>query len=181
MVISFLQRHPKIAAGHINAQDNLGALLIEILELYGTRFNFDRVGIAIEEGGSYFPKDTNLDSRIWRQICIRDPNEPTNNISKASWQMDKIIKLFADAYRDLTTRCYIVHGRITDGEEPPWGTMHGSILDSIIRAPSTVVRDRISGCWKPDLSTVSLAPLPSLGLSGNVHAQNGAKVQPPLP
>ena len=92
--------------------------------------------------------------------------------------MEKIIKLFADAYKDLTTRCYVVHGRIADGQEVPWGTAHGSILDSIIRAPSTVVRERIAGCWKEDLSNVSFAPLTS---SGHFHVQNGDRGQPPLP
>jgi DNA polymerase sigma len=152
MVISFLQRHPKIAAGHIKAEENLGALLIEILELYGTRFNFDRVGIAIDHGGSYFQKldYQALNVNMWRRICVRDPNDPNNNIAKASHQTDSIIKVFNDAYRDLTNRCYLVDASIKRGETAPWVTNCGSILDAIIESPQVVGRERLSGLWKED-------------------------------
>jgi DNA polymerase sigma len=154
MVISFLQRHPKLAAGHIRAEENLGAMLIELLELYGTRFNFDRVGIAIEDGGSYFEK---LDYQtpnhtIWKKICVRDPNDPTNNIAKASHQIERIIKVFGDAFRDLTTRCYLVHGSIERGNKAPWGTKSGSILDSIIEPPHAAIRERLKRAWKQHMS-----------------------------
>ena len=154
MVISFLQRHPKIAAGHIRAEDNLGALLLEILELYGTRFNFENVGIAIDNGGSYFHKGDfeYLDSKIWKKICIRDPNDPLNNISKASFQIENIIKVFSDAYKNLSTRCYLVHAKIQEGKQPPWGTNCGSLLDSIIERPSVALRERLQRAWKPSMS-----------------------------
>jgi DNA polymerase sigma len=129
MVISFLQRHPKAAAGHILAEENLGSLLIEILELYGTRFNFERVGIAVDKGGFYF--DTlqyhRTDDKMWTNICIRDPNDPNNNVAKASYQVENIIRLLADTYRELTNRCYIVHSEIQNGK-----TECGSILASVI-------------------------------------------------
>ena len=150
MVISFLQRHPKIAAGHIKAEENLGAILIEILELYGTRFNFDRVGIAIDNGGSYFDKLEYqlLNQNMWRKICVRDPNDSNNNVAKASHQMDNIIKVFGDAYRDLTNRCYLIDASIKRGEKAPWGTKCGSILDAIIESPQIVGRERLSRLWK---------------------------------
>jgi DNA polymerase sigma len=157
MVISFLQRHPKLAAGHIRAEENLGAMLIELLELYGTRFNFDRVGIAIEDGGSYFEKldYQNSNNNMWKKICVRDPNDPTNNIAKASHQIDRIIKVFGDAFRVLTTRCYLVHGSIERGNKAPWGTKSGSILDSIIEPPHAAIRERLKWAWKDHMSNQS--------------------------
>jgi DNA polymerase sigma len=154
MVISFLQRHPKIAAGHIRAEDNLGAMLIEILELYGLRFNFDRVGIAIDDGGSYFDKLSFQaeNQHVWKRICIRDPNDPNNNIAKASHQSDNIIKVFSDAFRELTARCYIVHARIKNGDTAPWGTNCGSILDAIVERPQTFVRKRLKRVWEEKLA-----------------------------
>lgn len=154
MVISFLQRHPKIAAGHIRAEDNLGAMLLEILELYGTRFNFDKVGIAIDHGGSYFRKADYeySDTKIWKKICMRDPNDPLNNISKASFQTENIIKVFGDAYRNLATRCCLVHAQIQKRKPPPWGTKCGSLLDSIIERPSVAVRERLQSAWRPSMS-----------------------------
>lgn len=142
MVISFLQRHPKVAAGSILPEENLGVMLIEILELYGTRLNYDRVGISVDKGGYYFDKLElqSVNQRVWKQICIRDPNDFTNNIAKASHQVDNIIKVFADAFREITTRCYVLHGRIRTGEKVTWGTTSGSILDSIIYPPESGVR-----------------------------------------
>src|SRR5208282_4256021 len=157
MVISFLQRHPKIAAGHIIAEDNLGAMLIEILELYGTRFNFDRVGIALDDGGFYFDKLNyeRINQHIWKRICIRDPNDPNNNIAKASHQSENIIKVFGEAFRELTTRCYLLHTKIKAGETAPWGTRCGSILDAIIERPQQViVRERLKGLWRENMSEV---------------------------
>jgi len=149
MVVSFIQRHPKIAAGHIRAEDNLGAMILEILELYGTKFNFNRVGIAVDNGGSYFEKAAYqaIDENRWKKICVRDPNDPTNNIAKASHQNDKIIKVFGDAFDALTTRCYLVHTRIQAGESAPWGTSCGSILDAIIERPNTTIRERLHDVW----------------------------------
>ena len=156
MVISFLQRHPKIIAGHIRPEENLGAMLIEILELYGTRFNFDRVGIAIEEGGSYFDAYQYhcMNQNVWKRICIQDPNDPGNNIAKASFNSDGIIQVFADAFRALTTRCYLVHARIRKGEKYPWGTVSGSILDSIIERPQAWARSRINQMWKEQVRDI---------------------------
>jgi DNA polymerase sigma len=156
MVISFLQRHPKITAGHIRAEDNLGAMLLEILELYGTRFNFDRVGIAVDHGGSYFHKGGSQYSNynVWKKICIRDPNDPLNNVAKASFQVDNIVRVFGDAYRNLSTRCYLVHARMREGGKAPWGTMCGSLLDAIIERPGVAMRERLQRVWNPNMSKV---------------------------
>lgn len=128
-------------------------MLIEILELYGTRFNFDRVGVAINNGGEYFHKlDNQLgNQKVWKNICIRDPNDPTNNIAKASHQYQNIIKVFYDTFGALTRRCYLVHGEIQKGEEAPWGTRCGSLLDSIIDPPRMVARDRLRRAWNKDM------------------------------
>jgi DNA polymerase sigma len=172
-VISFLQRHPKIAAGHVSASENLGAMLLEILELYGTRFNFDRVGIAVDNGGSYF--DTLSYQRIhnspWRKISIRDPSNEGNNIAKASHQMDAIIKCFGDAYRALSTRCYLVNLRIKSGDKAPWDTRRGSLLDAIIEAPALGDRERIRNKWKKEMrmDVTDQTPIPNITIEGN-HA-----------
>ena len=42
---------------------DLGKHLIDFLELYGTQFNYDDVGLSIREGGFYFLKD----SRGWNE------------------------------------------------------------------------------------------------------------------
>ncbi len=50
-------------AGTIDTDDlpsdgslNLGALFMEFLQLYGSRFNYENVGISVRDGGYYFRK-----------------------------------------------------------------------------------------------------------------------------
>ncbi|RUS11123.1 hypothetical protein BC937DRAFT_87961, partial [Endogone sp. FLAS-F59071] len=56
MIMSFLQVHPKVVSGEIKAEHNLGVLLIEFFELYGKLFNYENVGIRIDNAGGYYPK-----------------------------------------------------------------------------------------------------------------------------
>lgn len=56
LAVSFLQMHPKIRRGEIDAEKNLGVLVMEFFELYGRHFNYEEVGISIRDGGSYFWK-----------------------------------------------------------------------------------------------------------------------------
>ena len=161
-MISFLQRHPKVAAGHILAEENLGAMLLEILELYGTKFNFERVGIAVDNAkGMYFDKISyqRLNPIVWKKICIRDPNDTSNNIAKASHQAEAIVKVFGDAFRELSTRCYLVNARIKEGGKPPWGTSRGSLLDSIIERPSIATRERIRKKWTREMDGLDDRPV----------------------
>ncbi|KAK9368373.1 hypothetical protein V1509DRAFT_623888 [Lipomyces kononenkoae] len=108
MVLSFFQMHPKIASGEILPEENLGVLLIQFLELYGKNFNYDVVGISVSENGSYFDKnrDKVLESRNRYSLAIRDPNDPTNNISRGTYNLRNIRRAFGGAYDILTTQCY---------------------------------------------------------------------------
>ncbi|KAJ7178821.1 hypothetical protein C8R43DRAFT_871690 [Mycena crocata] len=51
LVISFLQMHPKIRHGQIDANANLGVLVVEFFELYRRWFHYEEVGISLREGG----------------------------------------------------------------------------------------------------------------------------------
>jgi non-canonical poly(A) RNA polymerase PAPD5/7 len=48
MIHCFLKGHPHIQSGGIKQQDNLGVLLMEFLELFGKKWRFETVGIAID-------------------------------------------------------------------------------------------------------------------------------------
>ncbi|KAK9362509.1 hypothetical protein V1504DRAFT_474144 [Lipomyces starkeyi] len=108
MVLSFFQMHPKIASGEILPEENLGVLLIQFLELYGKNFNYDVVGISVTGNGSYFDKnrDNVLENRNRYSLAIRDPNDPTNNISRGTYNLRNIRRAFGGAYDILTTQCY---------------------------------------------------------------------------
>ncbi|KAF9571955.1 hypothetical protein EC968_010492 [Mortierella alpina] len=107
MILSFLQMHPQIQSGAISPDDNLGVLLIEFFELYGLCFNYQKVGLKVADGGSYFVKEAPPQVQQWgrRQELILssiDPNDASNNTARGSYQLNKIREVFVGAYGTLT-------------------------------------------------------------------------------
>jgi non-canonical poly(A) RNA polymerase PAPD5/7 len=78
LAVSFLQMHPKIRRSEIDAEKNLGVLVMEFFELYGCYFNYEEVGISVRDGGTYFSKR----QRGWHDyykgnlLSIEDPADP---------------------------------------------------------------------------------------------------------
>ncbi|BFZ53415.1 Poly(A) polymerase [Savitreella phatthalungensis] len=121
LCISFLQQHPKLASGQIHQADNLGVLLLELLELYGKRFNYDKVGISVRGKGRYFDKYLGLPGSNGGSIyagkqsyllCIEDPTDTSNDIAKSSFGILKVKSTLAGCYDFLTQRIYDVNDRI---------------------------------------------------------------------
>ncbi|EJD53195.1 Nucleotidyltransferase [Auricularia subglabra TFB-10046 SS5] len=108
LLVSFLQMHPKIRLGEIRAEDNLGTMLIEFLELYGHLFNVEEVGVSLRDGGSYFRKS----HRGWQDpnkpflLSIEDPQDTDNDVSKGSFQIRQVFRTFAGANEMLTAAAY---------------------------------------------------------------------------
>ncbi|KAF9948600.1 hypothetical protein BGZ72_009504 [Mortierella alpina] len=113
MIVSFLQMHPRIQGKMMDAEENLGVLLIEFFELYGMCFNYNEVGIAVTDGGSYFDKKREYLSvrsanRGTRQgqgaIFLRciDPNDADNDTAAGSHNLRTVRKAFVEAYVNLT-------------------------------------------------------------------------------
>ncbi|GAC97082.1 hypothetical protein PHSY_004666 [Pseudozyma hubeiensis SY62] len=104
MVISFLQLHPKVQRGEIEADRSLGVLLLEFLELYGKNFGYDNCGISIRGRGGYFSKARRgwKDERRPFMLCIEDPHDPSNDISKGSFGIINVRSTLAGAFDILT-------------------------------------------------------------------------------
>ena len=87
LAISFLQMHPKIRRGEIDAEKNLGVLVMEFFELYGCYFNYEEVGISVRDGGTYFSKK----QRGWHDysksglLSIEDPADPCEIYHSGMW------------------------------------------------------------------------------------------------
>lgn len=104
LIASFLRLHPKIQTGEIVAHDNIGILLIEFFELYGKYFNFDKLGVGINNNETwYFNKRdygmVNLGKP--NNACILDPNDPSNDISRGSYAFTGVRNQFKSAYQSL--------------------------------------------------------------------------------
>ncbi|KAI0373072.1 hypothetical protein BV20DRAFT_1014460 [Pilatotrama ljubarskyi] len=108
LAISFLQMHPKIRRGEIDPSKNLGVLVMEFFELYGCYFNYQEVGISLRDGGSYFNKAQRgwLDYGQQKLLSIEDPGDPTNDISRGSYNIAKVRTTLAGAHNIMTAAAY---------------------------------------------------------------------------
>lgn len=78
LVLSFLQLHPKLQRGEMAAEQNLGVLLMELLELYGKNFGYDYCTIVVRGRGRYINK---MDAKLYDErkpflLSIQDPHDP---------------------------------------------------------------------------------------------------------
>ncbi|CAK9787057.1 hypothetical protein CC85DRAFT_277448 [Cutaneotrichosporon oleaginosum] len=111
LVISFMQMHPKLRRSEMDAQRNLGTLLLEFFELYGRQFNYELVGISIRRGGEYFLKR----ERGWVKrggnpapftLAIEDPQNLDNDISSGSYGIPRVKLTLAGAYDMIRQRMF---------------------------------------------------------------------------
>lgn len=77
---------------------DLGKLLIDFLELYGTTFNFEDVGISIRRGGRYFLKeDRGWDSweeRSRFRLCVENPQDKSVDIGRSAYNIKRVQRAF---------------------------------------------------------------------------------------
>lgn len=111
----FLKLHPRIATKSMAILDNLGSLLIEFFELYGRNFSYDDLILSIDP-------DTDLPRYLLKRrnpvlntsknpfaIVIQDPSDPSNNITRSSYNLRDLKKAFGGAYQLLVDKCYELH------------------------------------------------------------------------
>ncbi|KZT70088.1 hypothetical protein DAEQUDRAFT_810830 [Daedalea quercina L-15889] len=119
LAISFLQMHPKIRRGEIDPSKNLGVLVLEFFELYGCYFNYSEAGISLRDGGTYYNKRRRgwLDYGQPRLLSIEDPGDPSNDISRGSYNIAKVRTTLAGAHGIMTTAAYLQAGWISARRE----------------------------------------------------------------
>ncbi|EER31753.1 conserved hypothetical protein [Candida tropicalis MYA-3404] len=112
MCYHFLRLHPKITTDAMSALDNLGVLLIEFFELYGRNFSYDDLVLALDpenEEPKYVRKSKSPlqhSARSSFAIIIQDPADPSNNITRSSYNLRDLKKAFGGAYQLLSEKCY---------------------------------------------------------------------------
>ncbi|KAI5794279.1 hypothetical protein DFH27DRAFT_516200 [Peziza echinospora] len=115
MIVSMLQLHPGMVTENLDISSNLGIGFMNFLELYGKKFDTERVGIDVSTH-SYFRKPPpppptynarggqNQSGKQPWLLHIVDPNDEDNNISRSSYSIKKILDIFADAFDTLEKR-----------------------------------------------------------------------------
>ncbi|KAF8516959.1 hypothetical protein BU17DRAFT_92345 [Hysterangium stoloniferum] len=128
MAVSFLQMHPKIRAAEIDPSQNLGVLVMEFFELYGHHFNYGRTGISIRDGGTYFSKM----ARGWDVprapflLSIEDPIDTANDVSKGSYNIERVRRTLAGAHEVLTAAAFMRARVLTAKARGEYTSLRGS-------------------------------------------------------
>lgn len=106
MIVSFLQHRERDAFNFGKpGLYNLGCLLLEFFQLYGTQFNYCTTGISVRHDGCYFRKgerkeDFVIPSRPF-SLAIENPLDINADVGKASFRMSIVQRAFAAAYKVL--------------------------------------------------------------------------------
>ena len=82
-----------ISANHADETLNLGQWLLKFLEFYGFTFDPKKTQICITNTDPFVPITYSTD-----HVITVDPVDYTNNISRTSFEINGILKLFADTY-----------------------------------------------------------------------------------
>ncbi|KAG2089214.1 hypothetical protein BD769DRAFT_1527146 [Suillus cothurnatus] len=148
----FLQMHPKIRRGEIDAEKNLGVLVMEFFELYGCYFNYEEVGISVRNGGSYFSKRQRgwYDFTKKNLLSIEDPTDSSNDISKGSYGIAKVRQTLAGAHGIMTSMAFLRAGILGARREGRTYPLRGhgepedmSILSSILGVTQETLNNRL--------------------------------------
>lgn len=179
LAISFLQMHPKVRRGEIDPSKNLGVLVMEFFELYGSYFNYQEVGISLRNGGSYFNKREKgwFDYREPRLLSIEDPGDPSNDISRGSYNFARVKTTLTGAFGIMTAAAYaqasIVTARRTGRAvrlRPTTDPEEMSILASVMGVTQETINHRrvVQEVYDRQIlhRTLGLAPQPSLSVKG---------------
>ncbi|KAJ3809281.1 hypothetical protein F5876DRAFT_44196, partial [Lentinula aff. lateritia] len=137
LVLSHLQLNPLARQGRHSSKTFLAALLLELLDLYGTRLDFNRVSVSVEDGGRL--QDQKMRSRgqlMDASIVVEDPVNHVNNIARGCFQLEHVKALFNETYATLESALHL----------------KGSILNSRREGTSFMLREEYDS---EDLSILS--------------------------
>lgn len=146
MVVSFLQNQAKEnVTEFVNCRMyNLGHLVVGFFHLYGSKFNYEHVGISVREGGYYFSKY----SRDWQQkrgflLAVENPVETHLDVGRNSYEIRRVTRVFEYAFRALRSEI----------------AEHGSHQKGFTKRNNSILMHLIN----PDDTLLARLPPPSLG------------------
>ena len=73
--------------------------------MFGSKFNYERLGISIHKEGSCFLKEkkggTGHDEKSRNRLCVENPQDPTVDIGRPAFAIMKVKRAFQHAYDTL--------------------------------------------------------------------------------
>lgn len=166
LLISFFQLHPLIQLGYLKAEDNLGILLLEFLELYGKLLHYEKVGISVgidrksaeisDVDAEYLSKIDvpfgyydKMDRGFYNEsrpglLSIQDPQSPSNDLARPSFSVSSVRQAFEHAFNLLTAAAHEIDQQDGHGNTGASGynRTDGSVLAALIVIPEKFLRHR---------------------------------------
>lgn len=99
MCICFLQKRVIYKS---DDEVNLGELLLDFFELYGRKFDYEKFGITVQNGGAYLNRDVMPCDGDRQLFCIEDLVNPGLNACSMTYRGPDIKQAFNDAYTTLS-------------------------------------------------------------------------------
>ncbi|KAH9251862.1 hypothetical protein BASA81_010305 [Batrachochytrium salamandrivorans] len=101
--VALVQRCRKLFDPH---RLNLGFLLLEYFNFYGHVLDFERVGISLLDGGTFYLKNTRsfFDGERPFLLSMEDPVNPDNDVGRNSRSMSMIKRAFGLAHTELKNK-----------------------------------------------------------------------------
>ncbi|KAI0144412.1 hypothetical protein GGR57DRAFT_518011 [Xylariaceae sp. FL1272] len=102
MVVHLLQTMPQVQSGAMKPEEHMGEILMEFLDYYGNRFQYETVAISLNP--PRLVNKSQATSVVYKnldRISIIDPNNPANDVSGGSSNFFSVKKRFSSAYRTL--------------------------------------------------------------------------------
>ena len=78
--------------------EDYGELLIQFLGFFGKKFDMDKVGVNVHSKGGFFKVES------CRGIVTVDPACPSNNTTRSSFNVERVLALFAAKHTLVTNR-----------------------------------------------------------------------------
>ncbi|KAK0628771.1 hypothetical protein B0T17DRAFT_588797 [Bombardia bombarda] len=105
LVVSMMQTMPQVQSRTMNTEHHLGDLLMQFLDLYGNKFNYQTTAISLSPP-KYIPKNkvNSFAYKNYNRLSIIDPNNPENDIAGGSSNITTIVEVFSEAHSLLGKR-----------------------------------------------------------------------------
>lgn len=104
LVVSMMQHMPEMQAGAMSGEQNYGEILMNFLELYGSRLDIFRTGITMDPPGYFEKGDPDHITGNPERLTIIDPNNAWNDVSGGSRNVLEALDCFRDHFFDLQRR-----------------------------------------------------------------------------
>lgn len=170
LVTSMLQLEEDIQSDSKPTEVHYGELLMRFFDMYGS-FNIETTAITMNPPGYYDKREHYQAKQNPKRLTIIDPNNPRNDISGGTSQIETVLHLFKQAHTAVQTRL----NQHESGQD-----VEASILECILGGDYTSFmhqRQRLSRLHRGH--SVTPPPPPSAPLTTQIQPQKRPK--PPKP